>query len=96
MNKPVKLPLTDIQQDVLQYIIDYFAKQNYPPTYIEIQKYFDFKSPGHAHGIVKALKKKRYLTTAEETNHRSLRLTELSEDMPTSDQLELFEQDENE
>jgi repressor LexA len=91
MNGPVTLPLTEKQKKVLQYIIDFFAEHNYPPTYPEITKKLNYKSPGHAYSVVKALKNKGYLTMAESTNHRSLRLTEISENMPTSRQLTLFE-----
>lgn len=90
MNRTIKLPLTQQQKDVLQYIIDFFAKNNYPPTYPEISEALEFKSPGHAYAVVKALKSKGYLTSSESTNHRGLLLTEISEEMPTSQQLSLF------
>ena len=90
MNKKIRLPLTKQQEKVLQYIIDFFAKKSYPPTYPEITEALNFKSPGHAYAVVKALKSKGYLTSSNSTNHRSLLLTEISENMPTSQQLSLF------
>ena len=87
----IKLPLTEKQKRVLQYIIDYFAEKHYPPTYTEIKDWFNYKSPGHAYVIVKALVHKGYLEMSP-SKHRSIRLTDISQDMPTSKQLELFEQ----
>ncbi len=89
MNGKVRLPLTKKQDKILQYIVDFFADHNYPPTYYEIKEAHNFKSPGHAYSVVKALVNKGYLEI-ESANHRAIRLTELSEDMPTSSQLELF------
>lgn len=89
MNSDIRLPLTKKQKKVLQFIIDFFSKNNYPPNYYEIKQAFKYKSPGHAYSIVQALVKKEYLYI-NASHHRSIRLTEISEDMPTSHQMELF------
>lgn len=89
MDETIKLPLTKKQKQVLQYIVDYFTEKRYPPTYTEIKTAFNYKSPGHSYAVVKALAHKGYLEVLS-SGHRSIRLTGLSEDMPTSNQLELF------
>lgn len=89
MNGPVKLPLTKKQKKVLQFIIDYFDEKMYPPTYKEIGDFFNHKSPGHAYAVVKALVNKGYLEVNSSKN-RSIRLTDISEELPTSKQLEFF------
>jgi SOS-response transcriptional repressor LexA len=89
MNDSVRLPLTQKQKQVLQYIVDFFSEHRYPPTYNEIGHALNYKSPGHAYAVVKALESKGYLKIIS-SNNRSIRLTELSEGMPTSKQLDLF------
>jgi SOS-response transcriptional repressor LexA len=88
MNKEnIRLPLTKKQKLVLQYIIDYFGENHYPPTYNEIKKTFNYKSAGHSYAVVKALVHKGYLDVSS-LGHRSIRLTGISESMQTSKQRE--------
>lgn len=54
-------PLTDAQQRVLDFISDFIANKGYPPTAVEIQDGFGFKSPNSAVCHLKAIERKGYI-----------------------------------
>lgn len=54
-------PLTRRQQQIYQFVVDFIANNNAPPTRIEIAQHFGFKSPNAAEDHLKALAKKGYI-----------------------------------
>lgn len=77
------LPLTTNQTEVLEFIIGFIEKNNYPPTLREIQVGVGIKNIGLVHKIISALERKRYLLK-EKRMPRGLMLTEVSENFYNS------------
>ncbi len=60
-NSSSKNPLTQSQEEVLDFIKNTCATRGAPPSYREIQTHFGFKAVGSVQGYVKALIRKGYL-----------------------------------
>jgi len=86
MNREIRLPLTASQEKTLQFIIDYIDDKKFPPTIIEIQKEVGINNPGLVHKILLALEKKRYITR-NKGMHRGIFLTDISQTIPNSKNL---------
>jgi repressor LexA len=84
------MPLTDQQKKTLFYIINHIDNKGFPPTIPEIQEKLGFRNPGYVHKILLYLEKKGYIIR-KKGEHRSIRLTELSEDFSYPQQLPLIE-----
>lgn len=78
MNFEIRLPLTDLQRKVLEFIFDFIHRQLYPPTVQEIQNALAVGNPGTVHKTIQALEKKGYLEKTRRTV-RGLRLTPVGE-----------------
>ena len=89
MAREIKLPLTKQQENTLYFILNFIDENGYPPTIIEIKDKLGFNNPGYVHKLLHYLEKKGYIVR-EKGRHRGIRLTEISETMPTSEQLDLF------
>jgi repressor LexA len=57
----VAMPLTEQQGRIYQYLEDYIRRNGRPPSYQEIQKYFDFTSLNSVVKHLKQLERKGYL-----------------------------------
>jgi SOS-response transcriptional repressor LexA len=64
-------PLTDRQREILTFIIEQTASNGFPPTYREIMRRFDFRSPTAVICHIKPLQRKGYLATHNGTLTRS-------------------------
>ena len=53
--------LTSRQKEIFDFIKSKISKEGYPPTRMEISKFFGFKSPNAAEDHLKALKKKGFI-----------------------------------
>jgi SOS-response transcriptional repressor LexA len=85
----IRLPLTENQNKTLLFIIHFMEKRGYPPTIAEVQKELGFSNPGIVFKILTSLGRKGYITR-HKGEHRSIRLTKLSEELPARNQLPLF------
>lgn len=65
------------QQEIITFIDQYIEKNQFSPTFREIQDHFGFSSLGTVYQHVEALKKKG-LVTAEKRGRRTLSLTDIS------------------
>lgn len=90
MARTIKLPLTEQQEKTLLYIIRYIDDKGYPPTITEIQQILGFNNPGYVHKILLYLEKKGYIIR-KKGEHRSIRLTELGEEISYPQQLSFIE-----
>jgi repressor LexA len=61
-------PLTERQNQILEFIRDYISKNLKPPTIREICEEFKFKSTNAVYSILKSLEKKGYI---EKVNGKS-------------------------
>ena len=57
-----KLPLTERQRKIFDFILSNITKFGYPPTIPEIQEKFSFKSPNAAQDHLEALERKGYIS----------------------------------
>jgi repressor LexA len=87
--RDIKLPLTLKQTEVLQFIVDFIDDNSYPPTLREIKAGTKIENVGLVHKILSALEKKRYILR-EKRMARGILLTEISENLTNSKQLELW------
>jgi repressor LexA len=71
-------PLTKRQAEILQFIRDSIAENNYAPSYREICAYFRLSSTATVAEHIESLRQKGYLTQ-EENLARSIQLTEAEE-----------------
>ncbi len=53
--------ISQVQQQVFSYICDFFDRENYQPSYQDIQTHFGYSSPGTVRNILLQLEKKGYL-----------------------------------
>ncbi len=60
-NTRPKEPLTESQEEILDFIKDTCATRGAPPSYREIQEHFEFKAVGTVQGYIKALIRKGYI-----------------------------------
>lgn len=60
-------PLTDKQETIYEYFIDYAEEHGDMPTFREIMEHLGFKSTSSVHAHVQALVKKGYLEKAGDT-----------------------------
>lgn len=80
MADEIRLPLTRLQSQVLDFIYDFIQRRSYPPTVKEIQEELNISNPGTVYKVIVALEKKAYL--AKEKNvARGIRLTPLGEEV---------------
>lgn len=80
MNVEIRLPLTDLQRRVLEFIHEFIHRALYPPTVKEIQDALSVPNPGTIHKAISALEKKGYLEKTRRVA-RGIRLTQLGEDV---------------
>jgi len=80
MSIEIKLPLTQQQKRVLEFIFEFLHANSYPPTVKEIQDGLSVPNPGTVHKTVLALEKKGYLEKTKRVA-RGIRLTELGEEI---------------
>ena len=59
----MRTPLTEMQQKVYHYLVDYIRKNRYPPTIREIMGYFGFLSSNSVVTHLNNLRKKGYITS---------------------------------
>ncbi|MGD0887201.1 MAG: hypothetical protein ABSA46_20345 [Thermodesulfovibrionales bacterium] len=90
MAKLLKIPLTEHQRKTLQFIVDFIDQNGYPPKIVEILEGVGYNNPGYVHKILSYLEKKGYIVRIK-GSHRGIRLTEISENLPTSNQLSFFD-----
>lgn len=86
----IHLPLTEQQEKTLHYIIQSIDEDGFPPTITQIQKTLGFKNPGYVHKILIYLQKKGYIIRTKGI-HRSIRLTDLCDNIHRSNHLSLIE-----
>jgi repressor LexA len=79
--KPSLPPLTQRQQDVLEYLRKHIADQGCPPSSRDICREFGFSAPNAATGYLKALERKGYLTR-QPGQARNIRLSHSLEGIP--------------
>lgn len=80
MPPQIRLPLTELQSQVLFFAHDFILAKLYPPTVIEIQKGLNVSNPGTVHKVLISLQRKGYVTK-ERGTARGLRLTPLGEEV---------------
>jgi repressor LexA len=61
----VNEPLTDRQEEILEYIQRYIEEQGYPPTIREIGTHFNIRSTNGVNDHLKALERKGYVARGE-------------------------------
>ena len=61
-NSTNKLPLTERQRKIFDFILSNISKFGYPPTIPEIQEKFSFKSPNAVQDHLEALERKGYIS----------------------------------
>ncbi len=61
--------LTNRQKEILTFIKQYYAENNYPPSIREICANFDLRSPATVHTHVQKLIEKNYLRRGKNSNH---------------------------
>ncbi len=60
-----RFDLTEKQDRIYDYICDYSKEHGFPPTVREIAKMAGLASPSSAHGYLKQLEEKGYITKIE-------------------------------
>ena len=69
-----KLPLTDAQRAVFDFIIEYMRENQCPPTIRDICERFDFSSPNGAMFHIEVLEKKGWITRSADNKARGIRV----------------------
>jgi repressor LexA len=72
----MKLPLTERQQEVLEFITEFIQKNEFPPTITEIQEEVGISNPGSVYGTLSELETKEYIKRTKKHRARNIRLTE--------------------
>src|SRR5437867_11177470 len=83
-----KEPLTDRQQQALDFISRYIARRGFPPTLREIGEHMGIRSTNGVNDHLKALEKKGYLER-EDLKSRALRPISLDGAGPTGNMVEV-------
>ena len=71
--------LTNRQKEIFEFIKSKISDEGYPPTRMEISKFFGFKSPNAAEDHLKALKKKGFINILSGTS-RGISLSDDDDD----------------
>src|SRR5690554_474310 len=72
-------PLTPRQQQILQYLQDFFQREGYWPSIRDIQTHFRFRSTNAVAGHLRALEGKKAITRIP-GQARTFRINQLAED----------------
>ena len=73
--------LTNRQKEIFDFIKSKISDEGYPPTRMEISKFFGFKSPNAAEDHLKALKKKGFINILSGTS-RGISLSDDDDNIP--------------
>jgi SOS-response transcriptional repressor LexA len=74
----MEMPLTDRQEEVIEFVGKFIGENNYPPTIEEIQEGVGLDNPGSVYSALSGLEKKEYIKRKKHEN-RNIRLTETGE-----------------
>lgn len=69
------LPVTEREQEILNFLEDYESNKGYSASIYDIQRYFKLSSPSHANYFVGQLEKKGKITRIR-GRHRSISIIE--------------------
>lgn len=72
----MRLPLSENQQRVYDFVASYIEERDYPPLLKEIQDSLHLTNPGAVHKCLKALETKGWIRR-EKGKHRGIRLKTL-------------------
>lgn len=73
----MRAPLTDQQNKIYGFIVEYTREHNYPPTIREIMNNFGYKSNNSVVTHLKNLREKGYITNAGRQGHTTARTLQL-------------------
>lgn len=80
MNQQILFPVTSLQKQVLLFIVHFFNRYHYSPTYYEVSLMIQDKDPAAVRHVVNALVTKGYLDK-DPAKHRGLTPSKLLSEM---------------
>jgi repressor LexA len=69
-----RMPLTEAQHELLQFIAATVREKGYPPTHLEMCERFEWRSPNAAGHHVRVLERKGYIERGPRGSSRTIRV----------------------
>ena len=77
----MRSPLTEVQQRIYTFIIEFIRENKYSPTIREIQTHFEYGSSNSVVSHLRKLKEKGYITSASSKDGMKARTIRLVDDL---------------